>query len=180
MKFVHLLVVLAGTISSFTQAQTSSAGIAVTAPLQGTVWTAGKTEQVAWTVQDQSATTINTVELRNGGQGNLQVVGIVGKDLPIADGKWAWNIPVDTKTDSTYVLVFKSSKGDTYSPYFTIMAADPSAIASASASAAANSSASGSGAQASSTNDESGASTMYKSTLLAGGLSAAAIAGLLI
>ncbi|CDS06608.1 hypothetical protein LRAMOSA09136 [Lichtheimia ramosa] len=156
MKLVSLLSLAAFVCSGAVAQQQpgQSAGIAITAPALGTVWTAGKTEVVSWTVQDSTVSNIDSVELRNGGSTNLQLVGQVGSKIPVSGGQWEWDIPVDTKSDASYVLVFTSSKGSTYSPYFTIMAAPPGAKANFT-SHQASSSASASGAQASSSEHSS-------------------------
>ena len=66
------------------------------------------------TVHDNAVSEIQTVELRQGGSANLQVVGVVGSNLPVsgATGQWQWNIPVDTKTDAScmYIMNYYESK----------------------------------------------------------------------
>ncbi|KAG2225993.1 hypothetical protein INT45_002459 [Circinella minor] len=168
-----------GFVSSQTQ---GDAGIAINAPARGTVWNAGKTEQVAWTVHDNTVSEIQTVELRQGGSANLQIVGVVGSNLPVsgATGQWQWNIPVDTKTDASYVLVFKSNKGETYSDYFTIMAADPATIASASSAAAAASANATSSESAVETNGSEASTIFNRMTLSLVGLSIIAATGTLL
>ncbi|KAI9323291.1 hypothetical protein BX666DRAFT_1885369 [Dichotomocladium elegans] len=110
-----------------TLSQAQNAGISITAPALGAVWTAGKTEIVSWSILDPSVSTISSVELRNGGSANLQLVSQVGSGLLVSTQQWSWEIPSWIKTDSSYVLVFTSNKGATYSPYFTIMASNPNA-----------------------------------------------------
>ncbi|KAI9495790.1 hypothetical protein BDB00DRAFT_786030 [Zychaea mexicana] len=182
MKLIQLSVVLAVCFILNINAQQPSApaggaGIAITSPALGTVWTAGKTEKVSWTIQDNTVTEISTVELRNGGSANLQMVGNVGSKIPVSGGQWDWAIPVTTKTDASYVLVFKSNKGDTYSPYFTIMAAPPGTVANATASASTTGSGTAPGASATPSGDHSGASTPFQLAFsLVGGLSVAAAA----
>ena len=59
------------------------------------------------------------------------------------------------------VLVFKSNKGETYSDYFTIMAADPATIASASSASAAASANATSSESATESGNGSEASAIY-------------------
>ncbi|KAL1927601.1 hypothetical protein VTP01DRAFT_3838 [Rhizomucor pusillus] len=170
--------------SSAASGATPNAGVAVTAPGLGAVWTAGKAQTVAWTVQDNSVQTIDSIELRNGLSANLHKIGVIGTNIPVAPGSWTWNIPSTVQSDGSYVLVLNSNKGSTYSPYFTIMGAAPNSNSSmlpeptatgASGSAGGSGSGSGSGASASQTNSENSASALMNSGVVA--VAAGAVAG---
>lgn len=52
-------------------------------------------------MQDSTVSNIDSVELRNGGSTNLQLVGQVGSKIPVSGGQWEWDIPVDTKSDAS-------------------------------------------------------------------------------
>ncbi|CAO3576122.1 unnamed protein product [Absidia cylindrospora] len=126
MKFTTITTVFALAISTvFAQNTTAAApadgGVAVNLPARGDVWNAGTTQTVKFTMSDPSISTIEGIVLMGGDQGNLQTYLLVDTNVPTKDGQYSWNIPKNIQTMPSYALVFKTSKGSSYSPYFTIV-----------------------------------------------------------
>ncbi|KAI8367619.1 uncharacterized protein BYT42DRAFT_586896 [Radiomyces spectabilis] len=97
----------------------------VIAPGYGAVWNAGKSWAITWNVNDASVANFDSIELRNGASSNLQLIAKIADAVPVASGKYDWNIPTDIATDSSYAVILRSAKGDSYSPQFTILGAPP-------------------------------------------------------
>ncbi|KAG0174239.1 hypothetical protein DFQ28_002844 [Apophysomyces sp. BC1034] len=93
------------------------------------------TQTITWTIQDPSATTIDTIELRKGNSANLVMVAQVATAVPVQAQKFDWNIPASIPADGSYALVAKNSKGSSYSAPFNIIPAAPGTVPSTTSSA---------------------------------------------
>ncbi|KAF7730164.1 hypothetical protein EC973_002772 [Apophysomyces ossiformis] len=127
MKFSIIATLISATISTvYAQGQPAgTAGIAFTSPAMGAAWYAGKMQTITWTIQDPSASTIDTIELRKGNSANLAFVAQIATAVPVQDQKYDWNIPSSIPADGSYALVAKNSKGSSYSSPFNIIPAVP-------------------------------------------------------
>ncbi|CAO3662964.1 unnamed protein product [Umbelopsis vinacea] len=149
MKFLSAAVLaLTATIVS---AQ-GNGGVLFTSPLTGTVWQAGSTGLITWTVVDTSVTTISTIDLRQGPATALQLVQNVATNVPTSPPQYSWSIPATLAPGNDYALTFFTSPNISYSGSFSITAGSgASSNASSSAVASTSSAAPTSSAPASST-----------------------------
>ncbi|KAI8074155.1 hypothetical protein BC940DRAFT_290177 [Gongronella butleri] len=120
MKFATLVSVLAVAASSVFAQNYTNGGVSVTSPAYGAVWQAGTTQNIIYTVSDPSIKTIQGIVLYGGDQSNLQPYLLIDENVSV-NGSYAWAIPKNVQTQTSYSLVLKTSSGTTYSPYFTIM-----------------------------------------------------------
>ncbi|GAB5587582.1 hypothetical protein Unana1_02482 [Umbelopsis nana] len=130
MKFVSAAILAFA--ASIVSAQ-SDAGVLFNSPLTGTVWTAGSTGLITWTVENTALTTISTLDLRKGPSTALQLVQNVAVNLPVTPGQYTWNIPATLAAGTDYALTFGSSPNISYSGAFTIQAGSGSVSGSSSA-----------------------------------------------
>ncbi|SAM02599.1 hypothetical protein [Absidia glauca] len=125
MKFTAITTLFALAVSTVFAQNVTDAGVAVNIPARGDVWQAGTTQTVKFTMTDASITTIDGIVLMGGDQSNLQTYLLVDSNVPVNGGQYTWNIPKNVQTMPSYALVFKTSKGRSYSPYFTITGVAP-------------------------------------------------------
>ncbi|KAI8332111.1 hypothetical protein BC941DRAFT_437550 [Chlamydoabsidia padenii] len=108
-------------ITTISAQNVTDAGVAVNTPARGDVWNAGTAQTIKFTMTDPSITSIEGIVLMGGDQGNLQTYLLVDSNVPVNGGQYSWNIPKNIQTMPSYALVFKTNKGKSYSPYFTIV-----------------------------------------------------------
>ncbi|ORZ12772.1 hypothetical protein BCR42DRAFT_419939 [Absidia repens] len=154
MKFTAITTIFALAVSTVFAQNVTDSGVAINLPAHGDVWTAGTTQTVKFTMSDPSISTIDGIVLMGGDQSNLQPYLLVASNVPTKGGQYQWSIPKNVQTMPSYALVFKTSKGSSYSPYFTILGMAPGQGGLNATSIDLNHlpSATGSGASASSTN----------------------------
>ncbi|KAG1448839.1 hypothetical protein G6F56_008831 [Rhizopus delemar] len=112
----------------------------------------------------------------SGTSSNLQtyITNILSSTIPTSDGQYAWNVPTNIETGSSYALAFKGDNGQTtYSTYFTIMGAAVGTVNKNSTSTSATISGSHSASASQSSQSTSSASSLKIG--MAGFFSAAAL-----
>ncbi|KAL1928079.1 hypothetical protein VTP01DRAFT_2995 [Rhizomucor pusillus] len=147
-------------------AQNSTNILSVTAPLTGTVYTAGQDAIITWI--NPTVQTISQIVLAQGSATALQPVSVIATNVDASKGSYTWKIPADTAPGSDYALEFGTSPNLAYTGQFTIKAGSGSSNSSSSASA------SSSGAAASGSSASSSGSSSAKSPSSASGSSASA------
>ncbi|KAI8340563.1 hypothetical protein BC941DRAFT_417573 [Chlamydoabsidia padenii] len=125
MKFTAITTLFALAVSTVFAQNVTDTGVAINIPARGDVWNAGTTQTIKFTMTDPSITTIDGIVLMGGDQSNLQAYLLVASNVPVNGGQYAWSIPKNVPTMPSFALVFKTSKGLSYSPYFTIIGAAP-------------------------------------------------------
>ncbi|CAM0138192.1 hypothetical protein VKS41_001431 [Umbelopsis sp. WA50703] len=134
MKFISaaLLSLAVGYVSA-----QGNAGVLFTSPLTGSVWTAGQSGIITWTVEDTSVTTISTIDLRQGPSTALQLVQNIAVNIPVSPAQYTWNIPATIAAGTDYAITMGVSPNISYSGTMTIQAATGAASGSASSNSSA-------------------------------------------
>ncbi|KAI8074131.1 Ser-Thr-rich glycosyl-phosphatidyl-inositol-anchored membrane family-domain-containing protein [Gongronella butleri] len=156
------LVTLFAASLSIVSAQTGI--LSVTAPLQGTVYTAGQTALITWI--NPTVDTISQIVLANGPANALQPVMVIATNVSASADSFSWNIPANLTSGTDYALEFGQSPNMSFSGMFTIQGGNGTATntsASASASVPATSSVAPS-SSASAAGSSSAASTSATAT----------------
>ncbi|CAO3624952.1 unnamed protein product [Mucor hiemalis] len=117
-------------------AAVSAQTIVTSQPGQNQKYKAGSTAQIVWT---PVAGTISTIDLRAGSATALDFVATIATNVSAQAGSYSWNIPATTAPGTNYGLSFGQSPDASYSPMFTITAADGTAPAASSGAPAASS-----------------------------------------
>lgn len=101
---------------SIVSAQSNTNIVSITAPLEGTVYTAGKPAIISWSVQgicaskivpffadgkllyriNPSVQTIPKIVLAKGAATSLQPITTIAQNVDASKGSYTWNIPADT------------------------------------------------------------------------------------
>ncbi|CAO3645679.1 unnamed protein product [Mucor fragilis] len=148
----------------------SAQNIVSSQPSTNQVLTAGTTANIVWAPVDG---TISTIDLRQGSASALTLLQNVATNVPATTGSYSWNVPATLPAGTDYALSFGQSPNVTYTPFFTIKAADGAAASSGAASSSAASSSAG---PASSAASAAGSATSKAASAVASATSKAASA----
>ncbi|KAI9306958.1 hypothetical protein BJ944DRAFT_286587 [Cunninghamella echinulata] len=126
MKFATISSLLLLSISSALAQNYTTGGISIINPALGAVVTAPSQQIIKYEITDKSVTTIDAIVLMGGQSTNLSPFLLIDTAVPVsADGIYNWNVPKNVETGPAYSIRFKTSKGDTYSPYFSVIGQAP-------------------------------------------------------
>ncbi|RUS20519.1 hypothetical protein BC937DRAFT_95027 [Endogone sp. FLAS-F59071] len=117
--FTKSLFVTLAALAISVNAQTATI-CSITAPLQGTQWTAGQTAIISWI--NPTLANFTQIELEDGNPNALSPVGVLATNVPTAPLSYSFVVPANLPAGTTYALVLGTQPNVCYSPAFSIVA----------------------------------------------------------